>query len=161
MQEEDWQGLFQSPLSDFDFLIHLKWGFGRGESWGGKGGSGGLEPTDQEEMDGDHAVVGFDPVAEFVEDLNRTFEGCMLLFYNRDGGKVIAGLWNPRAVKRQGFRVRMGVSSMPVAQQRTRGGEEDEDEKEQVIINQSGILSEIAMMGDGLVQKIEVLKDFV
>ena len=152
MQEDDWRGLFQSPLGDFDFLIHLKQGFGRGEERKGSGRFKNLQL--QEEMDGD--AVGFDAVADFVEDLKRTFEGSMLLFYNRDGGRTIAGLWNPRALKRQDFRVRLGVSTMPVAPTKSGGG----NEKEQIVINQSGILAEIAMIGERLVQKIEVIKDF-
>jgi U3 small nucleolar RNA-associated protein 22 len=153
IQKEDWRGLFQSSLSDFDFLIHLKRGFGRG---GEKKGAGKFKNLQlQEEMDTD--AIGFDAVGLFVKDLEETFEQSSLFFYDRDGGKVIAGLWNPRAMQQQGFRVRLGVSSMPVAVARGEG----DDEKVKVVVNQAGILAEIAMMGEGLVQKIEVLKDFV
>jgi U3 small nucleolar RNA-associated protein 22 len=159
LQEEDWRGLFRSPVGDFDFLIHLKRGLGKGEERKGKGSSGRFKNLQlQEGMEAD--AVGFDPVMEFVEDLESTFEGSMLLFYDRDGGTLIAGLWNPRVLKSQDFRVRLGASSMPmpVAEATNAGGE---DEKEQVVINQSGILAEVAMMGEGLVQRIEVVKDFV
>jgi U3 small nucleolar RNA-associated protein 22 len=153
-QEADWKGLFQSPLSDFDFLIHLKRGFGRGEK---------KEKTQakfknlqlQESMDEEQ--LGFDPAELFVQDLEKIFGESILFFHDRDGGNVVAGLWNPRVLKRQNFRVRLGVSSMPVATAKT----EDQDGKEQVVINQAAVLAEIAMMGEGLVQKVEVVKDFV
>lgn len=152
MQEADWRGLFQSPLSDFDFQIHLKRGFGRGEERKSAVRFKNLQL--QEEMDID--AVGFDPVDLFMKDLEKTFEQSMLFFYDRGGGKVIAGLWNPRMLKQQDFRVRLGVSSMPVAADKSEG----DGEKGKVVINQAGILAEIAMMGEGLVQKIEVVKDF-
>lgn len=153
MKERDWRGLFQSSLLDFDFLIHLKRGFGRGGEKKGVGKFKNLQL--QEEMDTD--AVGFDAVGLFVKDLEQTFEQSVLFFYDSDGGQVIAGLWNPRVMKQQDLRVRLGVSSMPVAPAKGEGNEE----KDQVVINQAGILAEIAMTGEGLVQKIEVLKDFV
>ena len=108
-----------------------------------------------EEMDTD--AIGFDAVELFVKDLEDKFEHFILFFYDRDGGKVIAGLWNPRVLKQHDFRVRLGVSSMPVAPAKVGA----DDEKDKVVVNQAGILAEIAMMGEGIVQKIEVLKDFV
>lgn len=154
MQEGDWKGLFQSPLSDFDFLVHLKRGFGRGANrkrTQGKFKNLQLQETVDDEQ------IGFDPVELLVRDLEKTFSESILFFYDRDGGKVVAGLWNPRVLKQQNFRVRLGVSSMPVAAVKSK----DEDGKEQVIINQAGILAEIAILGEGLVKKIDVVKDFV
>ena len=87
----------------------------------------------------------------------------MLFFHDADGGKVIAGLWNPRVLGRKAWRVRLGYSSMPVeADDEDREGTEghgDGEEKGVVVMNQSGILAEIAMMGEGLVERIEVVKE--
>jgi U3 small nucleolar RNA-associated protein 22 len=153
MREGNWKGLFQSSLLDFDFLIHLKRGFGRREERKSAGKFKNLQL--QEEMDTD--AVGFDAVELFVKDLEGTFEHSILFFYDRDGGKVIAGLWNPRVMKQQDFRVRLGVSSMPITPAKVGA----DDEKDKVVVNQAGILAEIAIMAEGIVQKIEVLKDFV
>ena len=153
MREGDWRALFQSPTSDFDFLIHLKRRFGGGE----EKKSGGKFKNLQLQENMDEESIGFDPVALFVQDLEKTFEKSLLFFHDRDGGKVIAGLWNPKVLKHQTFRVRLDVSSQPVAA--VKG--DDEAGEVKVVINQAGVLAEVAMMGDGLLQKIEVLKDFV
>lgn len=153
MRKEDWRSLFQSPLSDFDFLIHLKRGFGRREEQKSAGKFKNLQL--QEEMNTN--AIGFDPVQLFVVDIEKTFEQSILFLYDRDGGRVIAGLWNPRVLKQQDFRVRLGLSSMPVFSVH----KDEEGGKDMAVINQAGILAEIAMMGEGLVQKIEVIKDFV
>jgi U3 small nucleolar RNA-associated protein 22 len=153
MQEADWKGLFQSPLNDFDFLIHLKRGFGRGEK---KQKTLGKFKNLQLQESVDEEQIGFDPAELFVHDLEKTFGESILFFYDRDGGKVVAGLWNPRVLKQQNFRVRLSMSSMPIATAKN-----EEDGKEQVVINQASVLAEIAMMGEGLVQKVGVVKDLV
>ena len=155
MGDEDWMALFKSPLTDFDFLIHLN------ESVVRVGGRREVEKKAkyknlvmQEETDMDH--IGFDAVELFLEDLEYVLGQNVLFFYNADGGRVIAGLWNPRSLGTKTWRVRMGYSSMPVA-----AGKGGEGGKDQVVINQLGILAEIAMLGEGMVDKVEVVKNLV
>lgn len=160
MSTEDWQSLFRTPRADFDFVIHLKREIVRGY---GRGATGEKEKFKnlvlQEGMDIDS--IGFDPVQLYLEDLESAFGQNVLLFRDADGGKVIAGLWNPRALGRRAWRVRLGYSSMPVAmeeEEQERGYGENEG-KGVVVMNQAGILAEIAMLGEGLVERIEVVKE--
>lgn len=166
MRKEDWQSLFTTPMGDFDFVIHLNrhvLSYGRG-SKGRKG-----EKAEsyknlvlQEEMDIES--IGFHPVQLYLEDLEHAFGQNVLFFHDADGGRVIGGLWNPRALGRRAWRVRLGYSSVPVAEVGERegddgGGRGDEEEKGSVVMNQSGILGEIAMMGAGLIERVEIVKE--
>jgi U3 small nucleolar RNA-associated protein 22 len=164
MRKEDWQSLFTTPMGDFDFVIHLNRHVLRSYGCGSKGGKGEKEENYknlvlQEGMDIES--IGFDPVQLYLEDLERAFGQNVLFFHDADGGKVIGGLWNPRVLRRRAWRVRLGYSSMPVAEVEEREGEDggDEEEKGSVVMNQSGILGEIAMMGAGLVERVEVVKE--
>ena len=151
MRDEDWMSLFSSPLTDFDFLIHLRKDVAKGRHASGKGKYKNL--TLQEDMDINS--IGFDPIEQFLEDLENVLGQNVLLFHDKDGGRVIAGLWNPRSLGRKTWRVRLGYSSVPVAAKEG----EDEEGKGVVMVNQSGILAEIAMMGEGLVERLEVVKE--
>jgi U3 small nucleolar RNA-associated protein 22 len=165
MRQEDWESLFTTPMGNFDFVIHLKKEIVKGYGGGGVGRSRrGKEKfknlTLQEGLDVES--IGFDPVQLYLEDLESAFGQNVLFFHDADGGKVIAGLWNPRALGREAWRVRLGYSSMPVAAVEDEDqdrGEEEQEEKGMVVMNQSGILAEIAMLGEGLVERIEVVKE--
>ena len=165
MRKEDWQSLFTTPMGDFDFVIRLNrhvLSYGRG-SKGRKG-----EKAEsyknlvlQEEMDIES--IGFDPVQLYLEDLEHAFGQNVLFFHDADGGRAIAGLWNPRALGRRAWRVRLGYSSVPVAEVEEREGDDGggggDEEKGSVVMNQSGILGEIAMMGAGLIERVEIVKE--
>jgi U3 small nucleolar RNA-associated protein 22 len=167
MRKEDWQSLFTTPMGDFDFVIHLNRHILRSHGRGSKGKKGEKEEKYknlvlQEGMD--IGEIGFDPVQLYLEDLEHAFGQNVLFFHNADGGRVIAGLWNPRALGRRAWRVRLGYSSMPVAaveepEGKDGGGGGDGEEKGSVVMNQSGILGEIAMMGEGLVERVEIVKE--
>ena len=169
MRIEDWQSLFTTPMGDFDFLIHLNRHVLRSYGRGSKSGKGEKEERYknlvlQEGMDIEN--IGFDPVQLYLEDLEHAFGQNVLFFHDAGGGEVIAGLWNPRALGRRVWRVRLGYSSMPVAAVAERegedgggGGGDDEEEKGSVVMNQSGILGEIVMMGEGLVERVEIVKE--
>lgn len=131
-------------------------------------------------------AVGFDPTALFLADLERCLGENVTFFHGGSGGGreagrlVIAGLWNPRVLASKGkeWRVKMGCSTVPIRSSTPGavGGERDADEDhddEDVdgeveakltvrgVINQKGILAEIAMLGEGLVERIEVVRGLV
>ena len=151
MTDADWESLFVSPMGDFDFLIHLKKDSKRGRSEEERFKNLVL----QENSDVDS--IGFDPVQLFLGDLEKVLGQTVLFCHDSDGGKVIAGLWNPRSLGQKPWRVRLGYSSMPVG----KAVQADGEEKDMVEMNQSGILSEIAMLGEGMIEKVEVIKDLV
>ena len=159
VRKKDWASLFTTPTGDFDFLIHLKREVVKSYGHGGESGEDKYKNlTLQEVMDVDS--IGFDPVQLYLEDLENAFRQNVLFFHDAGGGRVVAGLWNPRALGRKAWRVRLGYSSMPVAVEE---GDQDvgiEGEgKGTVVMNQSGILAEIARLGEGLVERIEIVKE--
>jgi U3 small nucleolar RNA-associated protein 22 len=123
--DHSWTQIFQSPLADFDFLIHLDTKspsrssstFKNLESL-----STSLDPT-------------FDPATLYLADLESVFGGSSsnnnnsnVLFFRGgdDNGSIIGGLWNPKLLhqKQQGshptagaveWRVGLGWSSVPVS----------------------------------------------
>ena len=152
MTEGDWETLFVSPVGDFDFLVHLKRDRKGGRSVEEERFKN-LVLQENSDVDG----VGFDPVELFLEDLEKVLGRNVLFFHDSDGGRVVAGLWNPRSLGQKPWRVRLGFSSVPVG----KAVQADGEERDMVEINQSGILSEIAMLGEGMIEKIEVIKDLV
>lgn len=185
MQADDWRGLFVSPLTDFDFVIHLRKKVVGSSHEKTPGGGDGAAPTkfknlqidryssrrDAEDDDDDEVMrkiaVGLDPIALFLQDLQRCLGDRILFFYGAHGSRLIPALWNPKVLppplpatdngKRMGqqWRVKMAYSTIPVLKAAAGGGGEAEVEG---LINQGGILAEIALLGAGLVERIEVLR---
>ncbi|KAF7504122.1 hypothetical protein GJ744_002691 [Endocarpon pusillum] len=146
---------------------------------------------DADDVDGDDEVMRkkelcLDAIALFRQDLQRCLGDGVLFFYGAQGSRLVPALWNPKVLplplpatttdngkRRRGqqWRVRMAYSTIPVLNAATTGGgrgggmgqgPEGEGEVEvEGLINQRGILAEIALLGVGLVERIEVLKDLV
>ncbi|KIW28320.1 uncharacterized protein PV07_07995 [Cladophialophora immunda] len=163
MTEDEWKGLFESPLGDYDFVIHLKHSVVRGGGLKGKGlkasskakggvDGGALEFKNlqiAESLDVDS--IGYDPVELYLRDLHHAFGSAALFFHDRYGGQVIAGLWKPTVLGRKEWRVRLGWSSVPV---KSEG--EAEQGKDMCVFNRDGVLAEMARLGEGLVREIKV-----
>ncbi len=156
MSEADWAGLFNSPLGDFDFVIHIRPGLVKGRREGKKAKGALVNGTAEfknlqiaESLDVES--IGVDPVELFVQDLNHAFGASALFFYDRHGGKAIAGLWKPSVLGRREWRVRLGWSSVPVPAEKDN---EKEEGKDICVFNKEGVLAEIATLGEGIVKNI-------
>ncbi|KIX07157.1 uncharacterized protein Z518_01810 [Rhinocladiella mackenziei CBS 650.93] len=167
MDDSDWRRLFISPLSDFDFLIHIKPSVLRSYRPRSKSKSksdkinGGSEFKNLQIHDAlDSASIGYDPVVSFLRDLKTAFGSAALFFHETSGGSVVAGLWKPSVLGKKEWRIRLGWSSVPVsAEKGRREKDEDEDQgerKDMCVLNKDGMLAEIAMLGDGIVKEITV-----
>ncbi len=157
MDEADWNGLFQSPTSDHDFVIHLKPSIvkgykekkGRGKTLSnGNGEFKNLAIADALDVD----AIGYDPVELYLCDLDHAFGSSALFFYDEYGGRVIAGLWKPGILGRKEWRVRLGWSSLPVPAE----GDTSEQGKEMCVLNKGAVVAEMVRMGNGLVREIEI-----
>ncbi|TID14231.1 Nrap protein [Venturia nashicola] len=95
----------------------------------------------------DNDIVGFHPVRLFIEDLEKCFGVALVLFWNEDGGDVVAGLWNPQMDGR-GWKLKLGYSSMPVTKEK--------DGEVFAYLNKEGIVNEIARLGGELVKAVEM-----
>ncbi len=187
---EDWKRLFRSPVGDFDFVIHLKKrsnGVSRREGQAeGEDGYKNLQLQLQLQggQDEPPLQVGFPPTALYLSDLESCFGPHVLFFHGGGDSRVIAGLWNPKVLERRGpggegregreWRVRMGYSTVPVLGGREDGDGEGEGQEEAVgrhekeggttvegVVNQRGMLAEMEMLGQGLVERVEVLRELV
>lgn len=163
-----WKSMFQSPLADFDFLIHLnKHAVSAHQNQ--KPGDSKFKNLQLQLQSPISTIetIGFDPVHLFLQDLQHVFADSILFFYGSNGNRVIPCLWNPRVLpgsqdsKGRGrgreWKVKMGYSTIPIPVE----SEDQEGEKVEGIINQRGILAEIEMLGEGLVERIEVLRPLV
>lgn len=145
------RSLLSSGLEEYDFLIYLEKKVVKGHSAKKhKGKYRNLEVAEETDVD----AVGFDPVQEYLGDLEASFKSTALFFYGAsgDGVNVIAGLWRPGVKGRREWKVRLGWSSVPI---REKGGDEG-GAKEMAEINKMGILKEIEIMGEGLVREVKV-----
>lgn len=133
--------LFVPSLAEYDFVIHLSPKFAggrRGKSEKKSSQFKNLEVQSEEDL----LFVGYEPVREFVEELNASYTSSMALFYNDAAGHVIAGLWSPTTVTRA-FKVNITYATKPM-------------DGEQAAIDKESIISEISRLGGDMVAKIEL-----
>ncbi|KIW00895.1 uncharacterized protein PV09_07647 [Verruconis gallopava] len=146
------EALFESSLGDYDILIHLDNTVVNVHRKGVKAKSAYKNLDLQNGHDGDldmaaTASIGFDPAKLFLEDLERVFGQALVFFYDDNGGDVIPGLWNPSCEERS-WKLSLGYSSVPV-----RSSSADTFSAK---LNKEGIVSEIAMLGGGMVKRIDI-----
>ncbi|MCJ1414557.1 hypothetical protein MMC32_000884 [Xylographa parallela] len=141
----DARALFVSSLADYDFVVHIHPKvLGRAEK---KAKPVFKNLAVQEE--GDRALVGYDPVQWFVEELERVYGASVVFFYNKSVKDVVAGLWSPH-VEARAWKVGLGYSSMP------KGKGDGEGGGAVVGLNKTGILNDIARLGADMIARIEV-----
>ena len=153
----EWEGLFVGEVGEFDFVLGLRGAVVRGASGqsGEKGGFKNLQLAEQVGVE----EVGFDPVAMYVEDLEKAFGNVAMFFNDGEGGKVIAGLWRPSVKGQREWRVRMGWSTSLIAI--SAADETDGDGVEAKVMSEAnlkGMLKEMEMMGEGIVKSAEMIK---
>ncbi|EOD48163.1 putative pre-rrna processing protein utp22 protein [Neofusicoccum parvum UCRNP2] len=146
--------LFASSLADYDFVLRINPAFTKSGRSGKKDKSAKqqfknlvlqADAADQATSN----LAGFDPVRLFLAELNDAFGHAVIFFFEENEGDAIAGLWNPANTAKRKWKVRMGYSTVPVAEK----GVEGEVEAE---VNKEGILAEMARLGGELVRKVEV-----
>jgi U3 small nucleolar RNA-associated protein 22 len=125
--------LFVSPVTDFDFVLHLS-----ATATGRKRRASKAAPAFKNlELE----------TLSLLSELDVLYGSAILFFANGTDKPVIAGLWNPQTAPRS-WKVNLSYSTVPV-----KAGEEDQVSAE---INKDAILSEIARLGGDLISKIEV-----
>ncbi|KAI5361510.1 Putative Nrap protein domain 1 [Septoria linicola] len=139
--------LFSSPLSDFDFVLHLSSsvsGFSKSKSSGGRFKNLELSALD------DDSLIGYDPVRDLLAELENVYGSAVLLFYGGQERNVITGLWSP-VTARRAWKVNLAYSTIPEK------GEGEEDEV-QASINKSAILAEISRLAGDLIERVEIVQ---
>lgn len=139
--------LFSSPLTDFDFVMHLSPDLASGGK--AKRSSGKFKNLELSSLD-DTPLIGFDAVRGLIAELDNIYGSAILFFYGGHERNVITGLWSPVTAKRA-WKVNLAYSTTPVKGQ-------DKEEDVQASINKSAILAEIATLAGDLVQRVEVVQ---
>ena len=137
--------LFSSPLTDFDFVLHVDPEL-IGKKKRKKSKSGEFKNLELELMGSDTALAGYDPVADFLLELETLFGAAVVLFSGGHERAVIAGLWNPQTEGRV-WKLNLAYSTVPKA---VSGSEEVKAE-----VNKEGILAEMARLGGEMVVRVE------
>ena len=127
--------LFDTSLAPYDFVIHL-----RPRLFGGSSA-----PKFKNLAEPRAGMM--QTIKSFVCDVQACYGQNILLFHGDDRCAVIAGLWNPQTLKSRTWNLKTAYSTAPG------------DTEGQVVINQTAILNEIARLGNGLIENIEVRAD--
>ncbi|KAK5173186.1 U3 snoRNP protein [Saxophila tyrrhenica] len=137
--------LFLSPLSDFDFVLHLD------PELAGKKRKSSSKQAAFKNLEIDHVddevMVGFDPMSGFTNELGRLYGSAILFFSGGNERAAIAGLWNPQTSSRP-WTLHLSYSTTPL--------KSADKEKAQAEVNRDAILAEIACLGGDMVRRVEV-----
>lgn len=129
------EALFAPSTAEYDFVIHLRPGYDRGNqtrpSYKNLRAESGKHTLD--------AIVN--PLQQFVDELEELYDDSIIIFYNGSSTTMIAGLWNPQTGPRE-WKVSLNYSTAPLSES-------------VVTINKVSILHEIARLGGDMVSKIE------
>ncbi|KAL7418605.1 U3 snoRNP protein [Cryptotrichosporon argae] len=145
----DPRALFRTPLESYDVVLHLAAHLPRAAeavdpdaaSW-----EGAFRPAEPRDV-----RVAFDPVGDYVRDIQRLYGDALLVFADPHGGRAVGLLWNP-AKQPRALKALLGFSARPVPATDTRLGEGG---TALVEVNRDAIVAEIARLGRGLVERVE------
>jgi U3 small nucleolar RNA-associated protein 22 len=148
--------LFTSPLTDFDFALHLNRRIiGGAASMSLATSNAGFKNLELAALD-DTDSLGYDAARDFLRELEDVF-GSAVVFFSGGGEGVgkfcIAGLWRPQTAARP-WKVNLAYSTIPLAARQ--GGSESSDA--QAVINRQAMLAEMARLGGDLVEKVDVFE---
>ena len=134
--------LFASPLTDFDFVLHLNTAGKKRKT---------ATTFKNLELDAltDRSLIGLDTHYEFLQELEDIYGSAVLFFAGGAERPVIAGLWSPLTATRA-WKVNLAFSTVP----RKAGAGEEADVHAD--LNRSAMLAEMARLGGDLVERMEV-----
>ena len=142
--ELDQRPLFTTSTTDYDFVIHLNSKFINEHKR--KEFSHRFKNLEvQSEID--WKLVGYQPIQLFLAELESLYAGSVVFFHS---GSTIGGLWNPQVKTARPFKVNVAYATKPVIDAHNELAEQNDVE-----MDKSAILSEIARIGGDTVMKIE------
>ncbi|KAJ5152860.1 uncharacterized protein N7482_009338 [Penicillium canariense] len=141
--ELDVADLFQTSLAPYDFVIHL-----RSKMLGDRAASvSKYKNLAEANVSGRAGKMSI--VKSFIHDVQACYNQSILLFHGDERAGLVAGLWNPQTLKPRNWNLKTAYSTAPVSSDST-------TTQDRVTINQPAILNEIARLGDGLIETIEI-----
>jgi U3 small nucleolar RNA-associated protein 22 len=131
--------IFSSSLTDYDFIIHINRDVADSKLAHSRRDDKKFKNL-QLQLSSNVELTGYDPVHQFVSELQQAYGDTMILFYDKAKQGIIAGLWNPQT--RRAWKLKLRFSSTPL-------GKADE-----INVNKEGILNEVARLGGDLIKNI-------
>ncbi|XP_041363671.1 nucleolar protein 6-like [Gigantopelta aegis] len=96
-------------------------------------------------------VLDYDPVQYYLDELEAAFDDLAMFCYDKYGGTVIGVIWKPAALQPKEFKVSAMVGRMLSVK--------DVQSDETVLTTNFGaVLNDFAVMGRGLVNRVETLR---
>ncbi|KAL1983081.1 hypothetical protein VTN96DRAFT_494 [Rasamsonia emersonii] len=137
------ESFFKSSLAPYDFVIHLN---------PKQTGHDRRHDSLKFKNIGNAVSDKFEPsntVTSFLQELQAAFSHCILFFYGDKQCNVIGGLWKPELTTPKPWGLKMAYSTCPAAADSSR-------ETNDVTLNRSSILNEIARLGGAMIESIEI-----
>ncbi|KAG9327014.1 hypothetical protein KVV02_006491 [Mortierella alpina] len=124
----------------------------------------------QKSVFGDEILIGFDPAAEYLAELQRVYGDIALFFHDRYGGTQIGVLWNPVSLSPRAWKVNLGFNNKPADVNKDGVLEIKEKDAQAkagkggagsklVVPNIEALMSEMERVGHGLVRTVQVNRD--
>ncbi|KAL1995367.1 hypothetical protein VTN49DRAFT_1554 [Thermomyces lanuginosus] len=155
---------FKSPLTDYDFILHLATPSSPSSNNASTSRFKNLDPNF---VLGAAAAAGASSadkngselIRAFLSELQNLFGESILFFHG--GAKhanLIAGLWKPQTQNPRAFGLKIAYSMRPAEDEDNEPNKKAKEASDDVVVNRTAILNEIARLGAGIVRDIEVRK---
>ncbi|KAN0082128.1 Nrap protein [Elaphomyces granulatus] len=123
----DINDLFKPSLEPFDFLIEF-----------------------QKSERGQNKSLSSEAILSFLQEVQTCYDGVMLLFHGGKECNIVGGLWKPQEKEPKQLSLKMAYSTHSEIFDAKKGN------KDEVVINKTSILNEIARMGGSMIHRIQV-----
>lgn len=112
------------------------------------------------------AMIGFDPVEYYLDELRKLYSDVALFFHDKHGGTIIGVVWIPTNFTPRPWKASTEINSILVSKienlKDQKGSEHDTNssnlQDQNIVLNTKAVVLEIERLGEGFVTGIEVRK---
>jgi len=163
-----WKTLFQTPFVDFDAIIQLDphmipyYDFNLNAQPKPKSKKKSIFDVPKyknvKSAENTGLLVGFNPIENYMDDLQARFKDVAVFFYDQLGGDKVGVVWNPSYFLPHTFRLANVTFALPL----THCTKENKDKKSSssslIIPNVFEMLADLRSLGDGFVLNVSLAK---
>lgn len=144
------KSVFAAELADYDFVLYLDpvaTGQGKYQHNSKKKQFKNLQIQAHLDVE----TSGFDVIQAYLADIEQAYGDVAIFFHGEAEAtvNVICGLWRPHVRRTREWKIRLGFSTVPSSRV-----DENATESTACEVNLDGILSEMAMLGEGIIVKV-------
>ncbi|KAI9277234.1 Nrap protein [Phascolomyces articulosus] len=157
-QNKNIKSLFVTPMQDYHAVIQLKTDRCTRYYQNMKPQQQFLELDEENNILGDTVYAKFDPVIEYLNELERIYGDTVLFFHDQFGGDKIGIVWNPTTTAPKQWKVNLGYNGIPVDMNKDGFLEPAKGKKEVSNLikpNFDAILREMERLGHGIIESIQ------